>query len=75
MRENLYDEENRMFEKFEIQQDNKPFIENKCPINLNEHKYIKLEYNFGGKKNQVPKISYLLKFAIYSILEFLKYFL
>ena len=73
MRENLYDEENRMFEKFEIQQDNKPFIENKCPINLKEHNYIKLEYNFGGKKKSSSKdfisskICNLFDFRIFEI--------
>jgi len=75
MRENLYDEENRMFEKFDIQQDNKPFIENKCPINLGERGYIKLEYNFDGKKKSKSssknfissKICYLFDFKIFEI--------
>lgn len=51
MRGNLYDKENSILEKFEIQSNDNPksFIENKCPINLKDNNYIKLNNHFGKK--------------------------
>ena len=53
MKEDLIEEENPIIEKFEIQtnENTKFFINNECPINLRDNKYIKLKYIFGKITN------------------------
>ena len=54
MKENLIEEDKPIIEKFEIQtnENTNCFINNKCPINLKDNKYIKLKYYFGRKKSR-----------------------
>ena len=69
MKEDLIEEENPIIEKFEIQtnENTKFFINNECPINLRDNKYIKLKYHFG-KKLIIINLN-LLKLKNYTMLK------